>query len=299
MSGEDSVQLERFAAALEASGDYKVLRRFQPRALFSEPGEEELRTALFVDVETTGVDAATDRIIEFAGVLFTYGATTGRIHAVGERYAALEDPGRPISAEIQQLTGITDAMVAGQRIDDDRVHALAMSAQLVIAHNASFDRPFTSRRFPVFAERPWACSIKDVHWERLGLSSAKLEFLLMRHAGAFFHGHRAEDDCLAAIEVLAKPTPEGVIPFQRLLESSRLPSYRVRAVKSHYDQKDLLKARGYRWDAGAVGREKAWWKEVRGADADAEFQWLREHIYGGREGWELQKFTALNRYTEG
>ena len=44
-----------------------------------------------------------------------------------------------------RLTGITDAMLAGQRINLDAVEAFIEQADLVIAHNAGFDRPFCER----------------------------------------------------------------------------------------------------------------------------------------------------------
>ena len=54
---------EEMASALEASGDYRVLRRLQPR-MFKPDFIPSARLALYVDVETTGLDPRQDEIIE-------------------------------------------------------------------------------------------------------------------------------------------------------------------------------------------------------------------------------------------
>ena len=155
-------------------------------------------TGVVVDVETTGLDPTRDRIIEFCGVPLEFEKESGRILAVREAASYLEDPGRPIPAEVTKLTGITDTMVAGKRIDEAAVGALLADAGLVIAHNAAFDRPFVDRRFPASRDKAWACSQREVPWKELGASSGALEFLMMKRCGLFFDGHRADADCHGA-----------------------------------------------------------------------------------------------------
>jgi len=290
---------ESLARQLDDTGEFKVLRRFVPRASYGdlEDGDEN-RTALFVDVETTGKQWLTDKIIEFAGVPFTFGMKSGRITSVGTPFTSLEDPGRPVPPEITRLTHITDAMVAGHRIDDTAVTTIVDRAQLVIAHNAKFDRPFVEARFPLFEEKHWACSINDVPWEAHGMGSVKLGWLLMEHAGLYFRAHRAEDDCLAAIHVLATPyADDGSLPMRHLLQSSRRRTVMVRAVSSPFDTKELLKARNYQWDNGTPERAKSWQKEVTEEALEAELAWLRETIYRGKGAPEAKKLTARTRYS--
>lgn len=290
---------ESLARQLDETGEFKVLRRFIPRRSYGDrAGDEDTRTALFVDVETTGMAWASDRIIEFAGVPFTFGSRSGRIVSVGMPFSSLEDPGRAIPPDIVRLTRITDAMVAGQRIDDLQVQQLVSAADLVIAHNAKFDRPFLEARFPLFREKPWACSIRDVPWDAHGISSGKLGWLLMEHAGLYFRAHRAEDDCLAAIHVLATPfADDGSLPMHCLLQSSRTESILVRAVNSPFEAKDVLKARGYQWDAGTNDRAKAWQREIAVEQLDRELAWLNATVYKGRGTPETRTLTASTRYS--
>jgi NAD-dependent SIR2 family protein deacetylase len=71
--------------------------------------------------------------------------------------------------------------------------AFVRQAALVIAHNAQFDRRFCERLFPVFAEKPWACSFREVGWADEGFESARLSQLANAHR-LFFDGHRALHD---------------------------------------------------------------------------------------------------------
>ena len=79
MSG--ALDLAAMAAIFRASGRYRVQRRLEPRRNFSDPAGSATRTALFVDVETTGLALYKDEIIELAMVPFTCGAD-GRIFEI-------------------------------------------------------------------------------------------------------------------------------------------------------------------------------------------------------------------------
>lgn len=135
----NSAHLEEMVAALEAQGHFRVLRRLQP----AEPMREApvgTRRALFADVETTGLDPDRDEIIELAMVPFYYTADD-EVVGIGEAFSAVRQPASAIPTEVTKLTGIDDEMVAGRTIDPADVAAFAGS-NLVIAHNAPFDRRF-------------------------------------------------------------------------------------------------------------------------------------------------------------
>ena len=137
----DKLELEAMAATLNASGQYRVLRRLEPRRVIERPDGSETRIGLFLDVETTGLDPAKDEVIELAMVPFTY-ALDGRIFEVHDAFQKFRQPDKPIPPEIAVLTGITDEMVAGQSIDFAEVSHFASGAALIIAHHAAFDRRF-------------------------------------------------------------------------------------------------------------------------------------------------------------
>ena len=286
---------DELAARLDAHPDFRVIRRLDTAQDSAALEGRRIRRGAIVDTETTGTDASTDKIIELAVIVFEYCADTGEVGRVVETYDGLEDPGFPIPPESTAIHGITDAMVAGHKIDDGRVQALLKQAGLVIAHNARFDRGFLESRLPVFAGLPWACSWQQVPWSDAGIESSKLEYLAYRY-GFFYEGHRAEIDCLALLEVLRRPFGESGAPALRiLLESARKPSYRLWANNSPFESKDVLRQRGYRW----VPDKRTWCGEIASREAvDAELAWLKQAVYGGKSmALDLEEFDAKSRYS--
>lgn len=287
---------EAMAQVLEAHPDYRVLRRLKPRREFGLRRTGEVLKVLILDTETTGLDAARDRIIELALIAVDVDAQSGLPIQVQEVFDELEDPGMPIPAEATRVTGITDTMVAGKRLDEDRIASILNGAHLVIAHNARFDRAFVERRLPAFANVPWACSVAEIDWQAQGRGSAKLEFLA-HELGWFYDAHRAEMDCHALLAVLAAPLPNqsGETALGRLLQAAQATSYRVFATGSPFESKDVLRARGYRWDA----ERKVWHTQAGSAAAlDAECAWLKDAVYGGRAARiDVERQTARERFS--
>lgn len=293
---EPNFDLESAAAMLEASGDYKVLRRLMPRPAKRATLANTVRQGLFVDVETTGLDVLHDEIIELAMIPFTYG-TDGEIYSVGDAFGQMRQPSKPISPEITALTGITDAMVEGRSIDPDEVAAFAAPAALVIAHNAAFDRRFLERYSDVFTTKPWACSMSEIDWAAEGYEGTKLAYLATG-AGFFYERHRATHDCLAAIELLARRHPgSGRTGLQQLLERARTPSWRIWAENSPFDFKDVLKARGYRWNGEGIGGPRAWYVDVSAEQKDAELTFLKLEIYQGEIDLLVRRIDAYDRFS--
>jgi len=286
---------EVMAEVLDGHPDYRVLRRLKPRREFGHKRQGEIAKVLILDTETTGLDSSKDRLIELALILVDVDKATGLPLQVQEVFDELEDPGRPIPAEATRVTGITDAMVAGKRLNEARVAELMAGVDLVIAHNARFDRGFMENRLPAFAKLPWACSVAEIDWQAQGRGSAKLEFLA-HELGFFYDAHRAEMDCHALLAVLAAPLPNtGETGLARLLAAAQATSYRVQATGSPFSSKDALRARGYRWDA----ERKVWHTQVGNPAAlEAECEWLKKDVYGGRSARiDIERQTALERFS--
>jgi DNA polymerase III subunit epsilon len=151
----ESCELERMAALLQSSGRYRILRRLEPRSAYHSPDGTRMHRAIFLDIETTGLDPACDEIIEMALVPFDF-SSDGRIFSVHESFSRFRDPGRPIPSAVAAVTGITDDMVAGKSIDPAEIEAFLGHAVVVIAHNAGFDRrfPVSSIGLEIWTERP-------------------------------------------------------------------------------------------------------------------------------------------------
>ena len=283
------------AIELLSNSGYRVTRPFEAPTSYSDaPPTGKLVKAAVLDTETTGLNPTTDKIIELGIVVFEYSTDTGQAYRVLEVFNELEDPGMPIPPESTKIHNITDAMVAGKRIDDNAVKALMSDVSIVIAHNANFDRGFVEARLPFFADKPWACSFAQVPWKSEGFGSAGLEFLAYRY-GFHFDGHRASVDCQALLEVLQSELPvSGGKVMKALLANARANEIKVWALNAPFDQKDKLKGRGYRWEA----ERKTWTALVTQSNLDAEVEWLRENVYLGKPfKLEQEMISALNRFT--
>lgn len=288
-----AIDLESAASALAQSADYRVLRRLPRISRYhDEPwnlgDRAQIKIALFVDVETTGLDKFVDEIVEFAAVPFTYDAVSGTVYEVLPGYAGFEEPKAPMQSAAQAVHGITVEMLKGQSLDSSAITRLLNSASLIIAHNAGFDRPIVERRFPEFARAPWACSYADVEWEAFGAVGKKLEHVLLYTCQTFYDAHRAEDDCRAGIHALATASLGGRPAMHYLLDAARTPTTRVWASGAPFDLKDTLKVRGYRWSA----ESRTWFRDVRG-DAEEERAWLAEHDVNA----DCRSMNAKDRYS--
>lgn len=299
----DRIAFEAMAQRLEQNPDFRVLRRLEPVTDF---GPRPLSTddagalapshcVIVLDTETTGLSHQTDKIIELAMLMVNVDSVTGLPFGRVELYEGFEDPGMPIPPMAKEVTGITDDMVRGMRLDDEAVAQMLNQADLIVAHNAGFDRPFVEARFPGFASKAWGCSFKDVDWKAVGATSLKLGALAADH-GWFFDAHRAQVDCHALLQILARPLcSSGLTGLGLLITAGSQPSYKLSATGSPFESKDALKGRGYRWD----GEAKVWSCTLSDdAALEEELAWLAEAVYGGRQATvDIERLDGHNRYS--
>jgi DNA polymerase III subunit epsilon len=292
----ESESVEALALRLERHPDYRILRRVKTRDVFATPvGETKIGVVL--DTETTGLDWREDKVIELAMIAFEYDEHS-QVCRVLDRFQGFNDPGRSIPPDVVELTGITDEMVRGHRIDPSAVTRTLEPAALVIAHNAAFDRPFAECLHPMFATKAWACSLAEVPWAEAGIGSAKLEYLAMCY-GLFHDGHRGLADCEVLLEILARPLPGPSVPTLRyLLDTARRPSWRVWALDSPFAMKDRLKARGYRWSNGTGTKPRAWYRDITDNLLEDEKQFLKNEIYSQPYEPQFIRVTPFDRYSE-
>ncbi|GAM10344.1 DNA polymerase III PolC-type [Geobacter sp. OR-1] len=295
------VDVETAINALIATGSTKISRKVDldsdPR--FTRKSVNTAKTAICLDVETTGLNYTVDKAIEVGIVAFEFDPDTADIIRVVDRYSGFEDPCRPITAEITALTGITDEMVRGKFFDDGRVNHLANTASLVIAHNAGFDRKFVEERFPSFNKLPWACSIEQIDWKNENFSTRTLEYLLFKF-GLFVDAHRALNDAEGVLGILLGKLPvSNRLVFRSLLDRHLDETTKIWAVGAPFDKKDLLKQRNYRWNDGTDGRSKAWWTTIPCCQEKDELCWLAKEIYqdGKITDVEVFRVSAQDRFS--
>lgn len=279
---------------LSDDGKTIVLQHFDGGVECDEKREgDEPKRLLVVDVETTGLAARSDRIIEFAAAELLY-TDDGRVVKHSGTYSWLDDPGRPISDEITAITGITDADVSGKSIPA-RAEELMHDADVIVSHNASFDWPFCRKRWPDAVDgKVWVCSWRQIDWAAWGFPVQKQE-LLARFHGFFYDAHRAEIDVEALVKLLQmRPEPEAPRYLAQLLHYLKDTRYRLVAIGTPYDSKDELKQRGYSWDS----EQRAWWTTSRASQMEEEQEWLEDLYarYGSRGRPLIQKIDPQQQW---
>ena len=143
---------------------------------------------IFLDVETTGLNADRDAIIEFGAVLYENGNAT-------ESFSSLVNPEQDIPLEITQLTGITNGMVRNAPTMFElrpRLQKL-IGDKVIVGHNVGFDIRFLQAEHLAYGNQRidtiTLASILLPHAGRYGLE-ALVELLDLPKTTA----HRAEAD---------------------------------------------------------------------------------------------------------
>lgn len=163
---------------------------------------------LVLDLETTGLDVAKDRIVQ-AGALPMTGATLLEEPRLDQRI----DPGVPIPQRASRIHGLTDADVAGAPRFEQFAAALrtALAGRVVVGHNIGFDLAVL-RHEAARARLAWP----DLAALDIGLLAAALEpslpdhgleTLVVRFGIEAGKRHDALGDCLTAARLFAQLLP--------------------------------------------------------------------------------------------
>jgi DNA polymerase III alpha subunit (gram-positive type) len=215
---------------------------------------------LGIDLETTGLDPALDRIIEIGFI----GWETEKQTPVFMKSFFVDDyfSEVPVSAEIEQLTGITQSLVSSyaKPIAHCYETILDFSPSFLVAHNAKFERSFLegvrtdcveSSQAQAFKAIPWIDTKTDIPYSPMkGMGS--LSEIAMSHGIFNPLPHRALTDTLAMMQILAK------YDIQQVIKYAEAPVITLVANVS-FEDKDKAKALGYYWD----GKQRLWSKPVK------------------------------------
>src|SRR4051794_16532364 len=152
----------------------------------------------FVDLETTGTVAAQDRITEVGIVRIDADPAHSGPPRVTE-WSTLVNPGVPIPAEIQALTGITNAMVRNAPAFSAIANEVAtrIGGALFVAHNARFDYGFLKHAFARLDRAFTARVLCTVRLSKRLFPEAEghnLDRVIARHALPLNGRHRALGD---------------------------------------------------------------------------------------------------------
>jgi DNA polymerase-3 subunit epsilon len=210
----------------------------------------KLDTILILDTETTGTDPAKDRIVEIGAVLWSVEHTCALSAwselVIGDGNAAETINRIPAAALVRGIK--PPAAMATLR-------ALAGRADVVVAHNASFDRGFIGEDVGL----PWVCSMDDLAWPRQA-SGTSLAATALAHDVGIVTAHRALADCLILARLLERVTELGH-DVRAMLRLGLRPKATYQAMVSYADR-ELAKAAGFTWH----GEAKRWTRRLAAED---------------------------------
>ena len=208
---------------------------------------------LIVDCETTGLDPATDRLIEVGAVLFDVG-DRAVLSQVSTLLPVRENPVERINRIAARTAQGTPAVVIEQA--KQLVRTLAVHADAYVAHNVAFD----SKWLPELGDKRWICTMEDVRWPRVSRTRQSVVGLALDYEVPVWAAHRALTDCTYLVQVMQRE-PE----LERLLVEALEPKQLYVAIVS-YEERQVAKDAGFTWDKAVP---KAWSRKLRESEAEA------------------------------
>jgi len=196
------------------------------------------------DLETTGIFAGVDQIVEIGAVRFI----ENKPEAI---FATLVDPKMPIPISASRINGISDKMVKGKPIIESLLDSFAKFCgdDVLVAHNAPFDVQFLTndiKKFESTAPRGLildTCSISRKVFP--GLANYKLGTLIQHLKIKATKFHRAEEDASYCghlfMKILEKVSPMGDHPpLENLVALSGKNPVRFPQIEKQPKQLELL-----------------------------------------------------------
>ncbi len=211
------------------------------------------------DVETTGLSAVTEKLIEICAVRV-------KNLEIVDTFDTFVDPERPIPSKIIDLTSISDVTVKGAPKEREAIKQFLEfcgDAPCFVAHNASFDMSFiraACERNGIKFERPYLDTVAFSRSMLPGISKYTLDSVAKNLGLGDFHHHRALDDatvnanifiilCRRLLDRFDEPTEA---PFDKIntilsdIDMDKLPSYhQIILAKDKVGLKNLYKLVSY------------------------------------------------------
>jgi DNA polymerase-3 subunit epsilon len=214
-----------------------------------------MKNVIIFDVETSGLDRDKDEVIELGYVLWSVEHRT-----IVECYSALL-LGEGNAAEIfNAIPPAARALGTDPEIAWTIAGQAAQQADIVLAHQADFDRAFVIRESATYTGacdllRPtWVCTIEDFVWP---ITSAyrNLVGIALAHGVAVTSAHRAVNDCLLLARLLERVDDVDDLLHLALQRASRPKAEFI--ARTAYRDKDLVKAAGFHWNGTVWSRYMA------------------------------------------
>ena len=210
---------------------------------------------LILDTETTGLDVQQHQCIEVGAVLFDvpHRAVLGQISFL---LPCAQNDARAVNGIDPAVTRLPQPWRQALQCFE----AMLDAADVVLAHNAAFDRQWFGQGLLPAIDKPWLCSMEDLRWppERQLRATPSVRDLALAYGVPVWAAHRALTDCIYLAQVFER-CPELELLLQAGLEPRRL--YRARLS---YEERHKAREAGFRWNEPVGG---AWSRRLSEREA--------------------------------
>ena len=205
---------------------------------------------LILDTETTGLDPAQHHCIEVGAVLFEVPH-----RAVLSQVSFLLPCDSNDAEAINGIAAPVSRLPQPWRSGLACFEALLESADVVLAHNAAFDRQWFGHGPLPAIHKPWLCSMEDLRWpaERQLRPNPSVRDLALAYGVPVWAAHRALTDCIYLAQVF-----ERCDELEQLLAQGLEPRRLYRARVS-YEERHRAREAGFRWNDPVSG---AWTRRL-------------------------------------
>jgi len=262
MDVEEAVvsSLEAVEPLLEAASSPQPLAVALP-SFTSQASIPLPETLLILDTETSGLDPKQDHCLEVGAILFH-----APRRAVLAQHSFLLPVQDNAAESINHIPADVTRLNQPWREGLEYFQALLDSAELLVAHNAAFDRQWFGKDHLPAVSKPWLCTMEDIAWpvDRQLRSRPSVRDLALAYGVPVWAAHRALTDCIYLAEVFCRCND-----LETLLLHGLEPRRLMRAQVS-YQQRHLAKQAGFRWNDPVQG---AWTRRLSDRQAaELDFQ---------------------------
>ena len=221
--------------------------------LKTQPSPENI---LILDTETTGLDNENDDCIEVGSILFNV-----KSRAVLAQQSFLlpveKNNAEKINNIPAEITRLSQPLFEAIKYFE----SLVQVSDVIVAHNAEFDKKwFGLKKLPKI-EKQWICSMEDITWPAHKQLKAcpSVRDLALAYGVPVWNAHRALTDCIYLAEVFKRCSE-----LEKILIMALEPKVLLRAEIS-YEDRYLAKSAGFRWNDAIKG---AWSKKMSRRDME-------------------------------
>ena len=214
-----------------------------------------------IDLETTGLDPATDSVIEVGAILYSveHQATINQFSCL---FPVSENPKENINNISSELTKQSHDF---HRFFDILDHCFLSKSEYLIAHGAAFDRSWLEAMSRVYCGLPWLCTYEDFIWPR-NPKPTNLIHTAVNHGVTVTSAHRALTDCQLIASLFDRA--EGLQGlFETAITRANDP-WEIVIARICYQEKDKAKAQGFNWNRDYAPDN--WSKKIKRSAIESE-----------------------------